>query len=289
MALAMSAAIKWYPGHMASARKEAAETMRKVDLVIEVLDARVPSSSHNPAFEGLRRQGQRPAVKVLNKADAADPRETVRWLQHHNDQPEVKAIALSARKPGEVSRILEVAQALLPQRGTPARPLRMMILGIPNVGKSTLMNALLKRHVAHVGDEPAITRTQMFHQLGPGMSLIDTPGMLWPGLTPAAALKLAATHSISRSAYQDEDVAAELGQTLMRAYPGRLAERYGELPEGCQGPGLLHWIATARGCLGKGGEPDLAKAALTLLNDFRSGALGPLTLETVESTAARRA
>jgi ribosome biogenesis GTPase A len=273
--------ITWYPAHMATARKEAEETMGRIDLVIEVLDARVPQSSVNPVFEKLRRQGKRPALKLLNKSDVADPKETQRWLDHYDAQPGVKAIAVCAKNPSEARNIPRACQALLPGRGTVAKPLRMMILGIPNVGKSTVMNALLKRHVAHVGDEPAITRMQMFHKLGPGMSLVDTPGMLWPGLAQSTALKLAATHSIGRAAYDEDVVAVDLGQYLVREYPGLLVARFGELPESCDGFGLLHVIATRRSLVKKAGEPDLAKAALVLLNDFRSGALGPITLERV--------
>jgi ribosome biogenesis GTPase A len=266
---------------MATARKDAAETMRKIDLVIEVLDARVPRSSCNPQFEGLRQQSRKPALKLLNKADVADPARTLRWLAHYNGQPGTTAVALSAMKPQEARRIPKACQALLPDRGTPARPLRMMILGIPNVGKSTLMNALLKRHVAHVGDEPAITKLQMLHQLGPGMTLVDTPGMLWPGLDQNAALKLAATHSIGRAAYEDEEVASWLAGALLADYRDRLVERYGELPEACDPGGLLALVAERRKLVKKGGLADGAKAAQALLNDFRSGALGPITLEDV--------
>ena len=271
--------IRWYPGHMATARKEAAETMGKIDLCIEVLDARVPRSSCNPIFEGLRRQGKRPALKLLNKADAADPERTQRWLAHYNAQPGVTAIAMCAKSARDVSRIPGACQALVPARGTPSKMLRMMILGVPNAGKSTVMNALLKRHVAHVGDEPAITRTQMFHQLGPGMSLVDTPGMLWPGVSQSAALKLAAAHSIGRSAYEDEDVAVDLGAYLLAHYRSLLAARFGEIDENCDGPGLIHLIATRRNLVKKGGDVDRARAAEALLNDFRSGALGRITLE----------
>jgi ribosome biogenesis GTPase A len=273
--------IRWYPAHMATARKEAEEAMRTTDLVIEVLDARLPQASCNPIFDGLRRQGRRPALKLLNKADAADPLQTQRWLDHYNAQPGVKAMALCAKNPSEARGVPKACQALLPDRGTPARPLRMMILGVPNVGKSTLMNALLKRHVAHVGDEPAITKMQMFHKLGPGMSLVDTPGMLWPSLAPSAALKLAAAHSIGRAAYDDEEVAVDLGRYLISEYPRLLAERFGELPDGCDGHELLALIATRRFLLKKGGGVDLAKASTALLNDFRSGALGRITLEQV--------
>jgi ribosome biogenesis GTPase A len=273
--------IKWYPAHMASARKVAAETMRTVDLVIEVLDARAPHASCNPTFEALRRQGQRPALKLLNKTDAADPRQTERWLAHYNAQPGVTAVALCAKSPSEVKRLPKMCQQLIPQRGTPAKPLRMIILGIPNVGKSTLMNALLKRHLAAVGNEPAITKMQMLHQLGPGMSLIDTPGMLWPGLAPAAALKLAATHSIGRAAYDDEEVALDLGRFLLTHYGDLLAQRFGALDDVGDAHELLDLVARRRTLVKKGanGAPDIARAAETLLNDFRSGALGRITLE----------
>ena len=274
--------IRWYPGHMATARKEAGATMRTIDLVIEVLDARLPQSSCNPVFEGLRREGRKPALKLLNKADSADPEQTARWLDHYNARPEVTAMAVCSKSPAEVRRLPRACQALLPGRGTAGKPLRMMILGVPNVGKSTLMNALLERHVAHVGDEPAITKQQMLHKLGPGMSLVDTPGMLWPGLAQEAALKLAAAHSVGRAAYDDEDVAMNLGRMLLDRYSHLLAARFGELPDGCDAHELLHLIATRRSLVKKAGAADLAKAALALLNDFRNGSLGRITLETVD-------
>jgi ribosome biogenesis GTPase A len=274
--------IRWYPGHMATARQQAAETMGKIDLVIEVLDARAPHASCNPAFEGLRRQSRRPALKLLNKADAADPEQTARWLEHYNAQPDVTAMAVCAKNPREARRIPAACRALLPDRGTPARPLRMMILGIPNVGKSTLMNALLKRHVAHVGDEPAITKKQMFHQLGTGMTLIDTPGILAAVVPQDVALKLAAAHSIGRAAYDDVEVALDLGRWLLSHYPRLLRERFGELPDDCDPAGLLLAVSARRNLVKKAGQPDIAKAAQALLNDFRSGTLGRITLETVE-------
>ena len=280
-------AINWFPGHMLTAKTKAAETMRKTDLVIEVLDARAPQSSCNPVFEKLRKAGQRPALKLLNKSDAADPEQTRRWLHHYNGQPGVQAIALCAKKPREIEGVLDACRALRPDRGAPDKPLRMMILGIPNVGKSTLMNAILKRHVAHVGDEPAITKIQMFHRLGPGMSLVDTPGMLWPGMAQPTAFKLAALHSIGRGAYDDEEVALPLGLYLLRHYPELLAKRYGVLPRPCNEHMLLALIAAGRSLAKKpGGGPDVARASVALLNDFRTGALGRLTLETVDEASA---
>lgn len=274
--------IRWFPGHMATARTKAAETMRKTDLVIEILDARVPWASRNPGFEELRRAGQRPAVKVLNKADLAEQGETERWLRHYNAMPDVRAIAVCAKQPGDLRRLLRVCKDLRPDRGSPVKPLRMMILGIPNVGKSTLMNALLKRHVAHVGDEPAITKSQMFHELSPGMTLVDTPGMLWPEMGEDTAFKLAATHSIGRAAYDDQEVALALGRTLVVRHLALLGRRFGVLPAGCDAHGLLETIAAGRHLVSKQGGPDLARAASALLNDFRGGALGRITLETVD-------
>lgn len=279
--------INWFPGHMITARTKAAETMRRTDLVIEVLDARVPLSSCNPTFEKLRRAGQRPALKLINKADMADQEQTRRWLRHFEEESGVKALALSAKKASDVDRILPACRALRPDRGMRDRPLNMMILGIPNVGKSTLMNALLKRHVAHVGDEPAITKVQMFHKLGPDMTLVDTPGMVWPGMEQDVAFKLAATHSIGRAAYDDEDVALVLGRALLRRYPDLLAARYGAFPRPCDEHRLLTFIATSRHMV-KAGAPDLARASTAFLNDFRSGAIGRVTLETVDDQQPAR-
>ncbi|MDP2339961.1 MAG: ribosome biogenesis GTPase YlqF [Deltaproteobacteria bacterium] len=270
--------IEWFPGHMATARRHAVETMRATDVVIEVLDARVPFSSCSPMVETLRRENSRPALKLLNKVDVADARETERWLAHYNAQPQTRAIALSSRKAADVRRIPKECALLAPGRGTGIKPLRMMILGIPNVGKSTLMNALLNRHVAKVGDEPAITKNQMKHALGPHQWIVDTPGMLWPGLDQAVALKLAATNSIGRNAYDEVTVAVDFGERALRSYPGLLAARFGPLPTPCSGEALLAHIAAARHIA----VDAVPKAAAVLLNDFRSGALGRMTLETVD-------
>jgi ribosome biogenesis GTPase A len=278
-------AINWYPGHMTIARKAAAESMRKIDLVIEVLDARIPHASCNPMFESLRRQGKRPALKLLNKSDLADPDRTRDWLRHYNAQPDTRAVALCSKRPKEVQRILKLCQALLPERGTPAKPLRMMILGTPNVGKSTLMNALLNHRVAPVGDEPGITKIQMLHSIGTGMTLMDTPGMLWPGMTQEVSYRLAAAHGIGRAAYEDEDVAVYLADYLVRHYPSLLTKRFGPAASASDGHGLLTAIAQARSLARKAGGLDIVRAATTLLNEFRGGTLGPMSLETVEEGA----
>lgn len=265
---------------MVTARKEAAIAMRKTDVVIEVLDARVPFSSRNPVIEELRQENQRAALKILNKSDMADPERTKLWLAYYNSQPGVKAVALSAKQPKAVRRIPDYAKALAPTRNSPLKPLRMMILGIPNVGKSTLMNALLRRVVTKVGDEPAVTKMHHRHELAKGMWLTDTPGMMWPGIGNDVGLKLAAAHSIGRNAYDNTEVAAALGAYLLEQYPALLTQRFGSLAETLDGHGLLEAIARSRGFIVKGAELDVERAARIFLGEFRDGTLGKITLET---------
>ncbi len=276
--------IQWFPGHMNAARKKAAESMEKTDLVIEVLDARVPQASSNPMIESLRRARQRPCLKILNKSDLADPAATRAWLEHYGAQPQVHAVALSCRKPADVSKVPALCLKLAPHRGTPLKPLRVMIMGIPNVGKSTLMNALLKKRVAKVGDEPAVTKTQQRLYLGNNIVLIDTPGMMWPKIEhPTDGLMLAASHAIGVNAIIEEEVAAFLAEMLLQRYPQLLAARYGLRPDGMDGIGVVEAIAARRGFRLRGGDLDVEKAAHTLLQDYRSGALGRVSLETPAS------
>lgn len=279
--------IQWFPGHMNSARKKAAEALAKVDVVIEVVDARLPAASSNPMIETLRAHRQRPCLKLLNKSDLADPQATEAWLAYFNTQPGVRAVAISCKKPAEVARVPKLCQQLAPHRNDGTKPLRMIIMGIPNVGKSTLMNALLKRRVAAVGDEPAVTKSQQRLDISPTMSLIDTPGMLWPKIAyESDGFMLAASHAIGVNAVAEFEVAAVLGQILLERYPARLVERYKTDVAGFDGVRLVEEIAQRRGCRLKGGGLDVDKAALILLGDYRSGALGPISLETPQTRAA---
>lgn len=276
--------IQWFPGHMNSARRQAAETMEKADMVIEVLDARVPQASCNPMIQQLREHRQRPCLKILNKADLADPVATQAWLDFYNKQKNVIAVALSCKKPADVAKVPGLCIKTAPHRGTALKPLRMMIMGIPNVGKSTLMNALLKKRVAKVGDEPAVTKTQQRLYLGNNMVLIDTPGMLWPKIEhPTDGLMLAASHAIGSNALIEEEVATFLADVLLTRYPQLLKARYGFALEGVDAVGVIEGIAQRRGFRLKGGEPDFEKASHTLLQDYRSGALGRISLETPAS------
>jgi ribosome biogenesis GTPase A len=269
---------------MVAARKKAAETMERADVVIEVLDARVPEAGSNPMIKELRVHRQRPCLKILNKTDLADPAATKAWLDYYNSQKGVKAVALSCKKPGDVAKVPNLCLSLAPHRGTPLKALRMMIMGIPNVGKSTLMNALLKRRVANVGDEPAVTKSQQSLALNDHMTLIDTPGMMWPKIAyDSDGLMLAASHAIGRNAVIDEEVATFLGDLLLERYPTLVAARYKIDVAGLDGASLIEAIAQRRGYRIKGGDFDLEKAALTLLQDYRDGALGRISLETPDS------
>jgi ribosome biogenesis GTPase A len=278
--------IQWFPGHMTSAKKKAAETMERIDVVIEVLDARVPEAGSNPMIRELREHRQRPCLKVLNKADLADPAVTQAWLEYFNKQKGVKAVALSCKKPGDVGKVPGLCLPLAPHRCTPIKPLRIMIMGIPNVGKSTLLNALLKRRVAKVGDEPAVTKNQQSIDLNDRVTLIDTPGLMWPKIQyDSDGYMLAASHSIGRNAVIDVEVAAFLGDILLQRYSGLVNKRFGCDSTGMDGHALIEAVARQRGYRIKGGEYDFEKASLTLLQEYRDGALGRISLETPASRA----
>ena len=272
---------------MNAARKKAAEAMEKTDLVVEVLDARLPQASCNPMIEQLRLHRQRPCLKILNKSDLADPAATQAWIDYYNRQKDVHAVALSCKKPADVAKVTGHCLKLAPHRGTALKPLRIMIMGIPNVGKSTLMNALLKKRVAKVGDEPAVTKIQQRLYLGNNIVLVDTPGMLWPKIEhPSDGLMLAASHAIGSNALIEEEVATFLADVVLARYPQLLAVRYGLKTERMDGVGVIEGVAARRGYLLKGGGVDLEKAAHTFLQDYRTGTLGRISLETPETRSA---
>lgn len=279
-------AIQWFPGHMNSARRKAAENMEQTDVVIEVVDGRLPQASSNPMIDEMRRFRQRPCLKILNKTDIADPAVTKAWLAYYNGMAGVKAVALSFKKPGDMARVVPLCRQLAPHRGSPDKQLRMMIMGIPNVGKSTLMNGLLKRKVAAVGDEPAVTKSAQRLEIDMSTVVIDTPGLMWPKIDhPSDGYMLAASHAIGTNAVIDDEVAYFLGDLLIARYPELLVARYGVGMEALDGVGLVEAIARKRAWRMKGGALDVEKAALALLKDYRTGVLGRISLETPESRA----
>ncbi len=272
---------------MNAARKEAAKTMEVIDVIVEVLDARIPDASVNPLIEELRLVRQRPCLKVLNKADLADPAITQAWLNLYNRQPGVSAVALSCHHAGDAAKVPQLCQPLAPHRNSSVKPLRMLIMGIPNVGKSTLMNMLLKRRIARVGDEPAITKVQQRHKLNDHMAITDSPGLLWGTIKdPQVGLLLATVNAVGHTVVDDEAVAEFLAAILLVRYPARLTARYGFAVEGLTSSDVIDAIAKKRGCLltWSGGGLDRDKAARILLLDYRNGTLGRTSLETPESS-----
>lgn len=272
---------------MTSARKKAAETMASTDVVIEVLDARLPEASTNPLVRELRLFRQRPCLKVLNKSDLADPEVTKAWIAYYNKQSGVKAVAISSKNAAEVARLPSLCQSLAPHRNDNTKQLRMMIMGIPNVGKSTLTNALVKRKIAKVGDEPAVTKSQQIHQISVRHSIVDTPGLMWPKIEHQSdGLMLAASHAIGRNAVIDEEVAVFLAGLLLDRYPALLSARYGFSVEGIDAVAVVEGVAKRRALVMRGGALDFEKASMVLLQDYRDGKLGRISLETPETRAA---
>lgn len=277
--------INWFPGHMHKSRKQIAELMPRVDVVVEVLDARLPDASSNPLLTELRRG--RPCLKILNKCDLADPRVTDDWIKAFEARSrQIRALAVSAVRPRDLMRLSRLCRSLAPSRGVPGKPLRILVVGIPNVGKSTLINSLAGRRIAKVGDKPAITKAPQQVDLRNGLLLVDTPGVLAPNLADQqAALRLAASGAIGDNAMDYQLVAQFLVEFLRQHYPSLLQERFGlgELPE--ESEVLLEAIGRQRGCLAAGGVVDRQRAAEALLRDLQSGRLGRITLEFPEAVA----
>ncbi len=270
--------INWYPGHMHKAGKEIKQALPKVDLVIEVLDARIPFSSENPMLASLR--GDKPCIKIFNKSDLADAAITQQWQTHLEQQNNIKTLALSNHYPDKIRQIPDLCRKLLPQRQDSIKQIRAMIMGIPNVGKSTLINILAGRSIAKTGNEPAVTKMQQRINLTDDIVLFDTPGMLWPKLTTRqVGYRLAMTGAIKDTAIDHADVAFFAAQYLLVHYPENLQSRYqlDQLPE--TELEFLETIGKQRGCLGARGLVNLDKIAKILLSEFRAGTLGTISLE----------
>jgi ribosome biogenesis GTPase A len=263
---------------MAKAKRELAALVPSQDVVIEVLDARLPGASSNPLLRELR--GDKPCVKVLARSDLADPVRTELWLAHLRREPNVQAFAADSSRGQETrKRISELCKDTARWRG-PDKAVRALITGVPNVGKSTLINTLMQRSVAAVGDKPAVTKTQQTVTLKDGMKLTDSPGLMWPKIEDERnAFRLAFAGSIPETALDYLSIGRFGAAVLLESYASLLVARYKltETPESAEA--LLDTIARRRGGLRPGGEVDLHKAAEILVRDFRSGALGRITLE----------
>ncbi|QMT41054.1 ribosome biogenesis GTPase YlqF [Neisseria shayeganii] len=275
-------AIQWFPGHMHKAKKAIAERLKSVDMVIEMLDARMPASSENPLLAQLSRG--KPKLKILNKQDLADPERTAVWLAHYNGQSDTRAIALDAGDRQAAQKLAAACRAMLPQRGGIEKPLRVLICGIPNVGKSTLINGMLGKKSAKTGNEPGITKAEQRLFLADDFWLYDTPGMLWPKIiVPEGGYHLAAGGAVGRNALDEEEVALELLDYLRRHYLPLLQARYQadkDPSSHWDDTAWLDWIAKKRGAVLGGGRTNYQKAAEITLTDFRDGQIGRITLET---------
>ena len=278
-------AIQWFPGHMHLTQKAIAERIKDIDVVIELLDARLPGSSANPMLAELT--GHKPGLKVLNKQDLADPERTAQWLAHYNAQPETRAIGLDASQAAPARQLIEACHALAPTRGGLAKPMRVLICGIPNVGKSTLINTLTGSRKAKTGDEAGITKLEQRITLADDFYLWDTPGMLWPRIIVAkSGYNLAASGAIGRNAFDEEEVALELLGYLKGDYAGLVESRFKLEPiEGLGDEEVLEAIGRKRGALLGKGRVNLQKAAEVVMHEFRSGNLGRITLETPQEFA----
>lgn len=275
--------IQWFPGHMHKASKEFKNILPRVDVVIEVLDARLPGSSQNPMLARLR--AGKPWVRILNKADLADQQRLQQWIDlfDKDDNAATLVCALDSRA---IHRLPELCFSLVPGRAEKSLALFAMIGGIPNVGKSSLINQLAGRAIAKTANEAAVTRLQQRIDVTHGFSLIDTPGMLWPNIiNENSGYRLAASGAIRQTAYELQDVGAFLAESLLNDYPQRLQERYGLKELAADEIGLMEQIGRARGCVLSGGRIDMDKVSRLMLTDLRQGELGPVCLETPDRFA----
>lgn len=276
--------IQWFPGHMHKASKEIKYALPEIDLLIEILDARIPFSSQNPMLASLR--GDKPIIRVLNKTDLADPVLTRIWQAHLEQEQGVKTLAVCTQQPEKIKQIIELCGKMLPEKTAANKVIRTMIMGIPNVGKSTIINILAGRIIAKTGNEPAVTKQQQKINLGNNIILSDTPGVLWPNLENRnGGYRLAITGAIKDTAFQHDDIALFALEYWLKAYPELLQKRY-QLEHLSDEPlQVLEAIGFKRGCLKAGKQVDYDKAAKLLLNEFRAGILGPITLELPEMIA----
>ena len=281
--------VQWFPGHMTKARKIITENLKLVDAVIELLDARIPYSSANPMLQEII--SGKPRVIALNKADLADPVITRKWVDYFTQQG-IKAVSIDSMTGKGTKQLVQAVEdmarekmeKLLSKGVIKPRAARVMILGIPNVGKSSLINRLAGAVKAKAADKPGITRAKQWIRIGKNLELLDTPGILWPKFEDmTVGLKLAFTGAINDEAIDREQVVAVFLETMAKLYPERLRERYkliDELPE--QPMELLEMVGRKRGCLVKGGAVDLDKAQRIVFTDFRSGKLGVVSLDVPE-------
>lgn len=277
---------QWYPGHMTKAKRQMQEDIKLVDLVIELVDARIPMSSRNPDIDELGKNKAR--LILLNKADLADERQNQAWVEYF-EKKGYFVVRMDARSKAQIkpvnSVILDACKEKIERdrrRGIKNRPVRAMVVGIPNVGKSTFINSFAGKACAKTGNKPGVTKGKQWIRLNKSVELLDTPGILWPKFEDqSVGLKLALIGSIKDEILNIDEMSLELIKYLRQDYADALCARYGL--EDCEDPlKALEGIAANRACIKKGGEPDFSKAAALVLDEFRSGTIGRITLEKPE-------
>lgn len=278
-------AINWYPGHMHKANKDMTKVLPDVDLVIELLDCRLPYSSQNPSIAKLGQN--KPCIKIFSKSDLADPEITAQWQAYFEKEASVKTLLTTLEQADKAQKLLSLCHKLVPTKSKSKFNILAMITGIPNVGKSTLINAVAGRMVAKTGNEPAITKGLQKIKINEGLMFLDTPGLLWPKIhNENSGYRLAAAGSIKDTATEIDDIAFYLSAFLLEHYPQLLIERYelNSLP--ATDIEFLELLGVQRGCLRAGGHVDLEKVSAILVNEFRAGKLGRITLETPKMVLA---
>lgn len=286
--------IQWFPGHMAKARRQVTEQLKLVDIIFELVDARLPLSSRNPMIDEVI--NQKPRLIILNKMDMADENETRRWVQYF-DERGMKAVALNSFEGKGLAAATKAAQEILKEKwdrmkskGMKPRAMRAMIVGIPNVGKSTLINRLAKKNIAKTGNTPGVTKAQQWIKVGKEIELLDTPGILWPKFEDQQiGYKLAVTGAIKDSITNMEDLAVYALRFLEERYPERLQERYGIEHVDEDLVVTFNAIGQKRRVFGQGGEIDYDQVSLLIIRDLRSEHLGRLTFDRVEDAIAEEA
>ncbi len=284
---------QWYPGHMTKAKRQMMEDIKLIDLVIELLDARVPLSSRNPDIDEIA--GSKARLIILNKTDLADKKETEKWFKYFEEK-NINVCLVNSKNFGDMKQINAVVQKACAakierdrKRGIKNRPVRAMVVGIPNVGKSTFINTYAKKAATKTGNKPGVTTGKQWIRLSSTLELLDTPGILWPKFEDqSVGLKLALIGSIKDEIMNIEELSMELVKVLENRYPGLISSFYGlETIEYDKYPvkpeaAVIEAIGKIRGCIAKGGEIDFLKASNLLLENFRNGKLGQLSLESPE-------
>lgn len=279
--------IQWFPGHMTKTKRQIEKSLKLVDAVAEIIDARIPVSSRNPVLNNLIQS--KPRVILMNKSDMADPAQTARWVDYYRSKG-IAALPIDCKTGKNLNGFIPLVKNVLSDRiaqweakGMVGRQIRVMVVGIPNVGKSSLINRLSKNSKANVEDRPGVTRSNQWFTIGKGFDLLDTPGVLWPKFEDKiVGERLAFTGAVKDEVVDTESLAARLLEVLRDRYPAALQQRYKlEAVAPCKGYELLEMIGKKRGMLISGGETDTERASIMVLDEFRSAKIGRITLEQV--------